>query len=312
MALKITISEEKDITLLELEGRIDSFSIDELNSGFNKVMKTGKKNILLIMKDLEYINSKGLGVLISFFKWVTKVGGLVKIAEVPLNIMQVLNLLGLDGLALIYESSSDAKESFRRQQLKEERIEEYEPSERVDTLIEHPSYKGNKVPFILLGAGFLALFVVAVFLINRVPIKATGVDLAPLQSKLDLLETRLVRLEEHYKDFSQVQMNIAGLKNSLSGRMDQLSVELDKLKMDLKQTKEKTVASIPSKRREPQTTVVRYHKVRYGESLYRISRRYGISISELCRLNNLDPKKHIYPGQRLKLGFSGSEKKEGR
>jgi len=312
MALKITISEEKDITLLELEGRIDSFSIDELNSGFNKVMKTGEKNILLIMKDLEYINSKGLGVLISFFKWVKRVGGLVKIAEVPLNIMQVLNLLGLDGLALIYESSSDAKESFRRQQLKEARPEEYEPSERVDTVMEPPSYKGNKMPFILLGAGFLALFVVAVFLINRGPIKATGVDLAPLQSKLDLLENRLIRLEGDDKDFSQLRMKITGLKNSLSKRMDQLSEELDKLNMEIKKAKEKTVASIPSKKRESHTTVVRYHKVRYGESLYRISRRYGISISELCRLNNLDPKKHIYPGQRLKLGFSVSKKEAGR
>ena len=312
MALKITISEEKDITLLELEGRIDSFSIDELNSGFNKVMKTGKKNILLIMKDLEYINSKGLGVLISFFKWVKKVGGLVKIAEVPLNIMQVLNLLGLDGLALIYDSSSDAKESFRRQQVKEARPEEYESSERMDTVMGSPSYKGNKMPFILLGAGFLALLVVAVFLINRGPTKTTSVDLRPLQSKLDLLENRLIRLEGDDKDFSQLRMNIAGLKNSLSKRMDQLSEELDKLKMELKQTKERTIASIPAKERETYPPAIRYHKVRYGESLYRISRRYGISISELCRLNNLDLKKHIYPGQRLKISFSESKKEEGR
>jgi len=312
MALKITISEEKEIALLELAGRIDSFSIDELNRGFDKVMKTGKKNILLILKDLEYINSKGLGVLISFFKWVKKVGGLVKIAEVPLNIMQVLNLLGLDGLALIYESSSDAKESFRRQQLKEERIEEYEPPKRVDAVMEPQPPKGNKTTLIFLGAGLLVLLVISFFFINRSQKTAIGVDLQPLESKLDLLETRLIRLEGHDKDFSQVRMNIDGLKKSLSKRMDQLSEELDELKMELKKTKEKTVASIPSKGRESQTTVVCYHKVRYGESLYRIGRRYGISISELCRLNDLDAKKHIYPGQRLKLGFSGSEKEEGR
>ena len=311
MALKITISEEKDITLLALEGRIDSFSIEELNSGFNKVMKTGKKNILLIMKDLEYINSKGLGVLISFFKWVKRVGGLVKIAEVPLNIMQVLNLLGLDGLALIYESSSDAKDSFRRQQQKEEKLEEYKTSEKVEMVMEPPSYKRNKVPFILLGTGFLALLVVAIFLINRGgPIKTTGVDLGPLESKLDRLERRLVRLEEHDGDFSQVRMHMAGLKNSLSERLDQLTEDLERLKVEIKKTNERSIASIPSIRKESQITGGRYHKVRYGESLYRISRRYGISISELCRLNNLDPKKHIHPGQRLKVGFSGSDKKE--
>jgi len=264
------------------------------------------------MKYLEYINSKGLGVLISFFKWVKKVGGLVKIAEVPLNIMQVLNLLGLDGLALIYDSSSDAKESFRRQQVKESKPKEYKPSERMDTVMEPHSYKGNKMPIILLGAGFLALLVVAVFLINRGPTKTARVDLRPLQSRLDLLENRLIRLEEDDKDFSQLRMNIAGLKNSLSKCLDQLTEDVDKLKMELKDAREKTVVSIPPKGREFQITVVRYHKVRNGESLYRIGRRYGIPISELCRLNDLNPKKHIYPGQKLRVRFSGSKKEERR
>ena len=159
----------------------------------------------------------------------------------------------------------------------------------------------------------LALLIVAAFLINRGgAIRDTDVDLEPIESKLDLMETRLVRLEKHHKDLSKLQMSIDGLKNNLSKRLDQLSGELDKLKGEIKNAKEKTVVSIPSKERESQSNVMRYHKVSYGESLYRIGRRYGISISELCRLNNLDRKKPIYPGQRLKVGFSGSEKGEGR
>jgi LysM repeat protein len=43
----------------------------------------------------------------------------------------------------------------------------------------------------------------------------------------------------------------------------------------------------------------RYHKVRPGETLYRIAKRYGISVSELCRLNSISLNQAIHPGQKL-------------
>lgn len=42
-----------------------------------------------------------------------------------------------------------------------------------------------------------------------------------------------------------------------------------------------------------------YHEVRRGESLYRISMKYGLSVDELCRLNNIHPHQIIRPGQKL-------------
>ena len=44
---------------------------------------------------------------------------------------------------------------------------------------------------------------------------------------------------------------------------------------------------------------IRYHDVRAGETLWGISRRYGLTVDELCRLNGLTPKEVIYPGQKL-------------
>ncbi len=43
----------------------------------------------------------------------------------------------------------------------------------------------------------------------------------------------------------------------------------------------------------------RYHVIRYGESLSTISRRYGLTVEELRRLNNLAPGKTIYAGDKL-------------
>lgn len=44
----------------------------------------------------------------------------------------------------------------------------------------------------------------------------------------------------------------------------------------------------------------RYHKVRKGDSLGKIARKYGVSISRLCKLNNISRKKILRPGQRIR------------
>ncbi|MGD9033633.1 MAG: efflux RND transporter periplasmic adaptor subunit [Desulfobacteraceae bacterium] len=44
-----------------------------------------------------------------------------------------------------------------------------------------------------------------------------------------------------------------------------------------------------------------YHEVQSGESLYLIATKYGLSVDELCRLNNIHPRQIIRPGQKLLL-----------
>jgi uncharacterized protein (TIGR00159 family) len=51
-----------------------------------------------------------------------------------------------------------------------------------------------------------------------------------------------------------------------------------------------------------ETTETRYHLVRSGETLWGISRRYGVTVEELRRLNQLEPGAVIYPGQKISLG----------
>jgi membrane-bound lytic murein transglycosylase D len=49
----------------------------------------------------------------------------------------------------------------------------------------------------------------------------------------------------------------------------------------------------------------RVHRVRSGESLWSISRRYGMSVSQLARMNHISTKALLQPGQRLQVAGSG-------
>ncbi|MBN1103882.1 MAG: LysM peptidoglycan-binding domain-containing protein [Deltaproteobacteria bacterium] len=296
MALHITIAEEKDVVVLEMAGRIDSFSIEELNAGFDKVMKTGKSQILLVMRDLEYINSRGIGALISFLKWVKKVGGLVKIAEVPLNVMQVLNLLGLDGLALIYDSSSDAMGSFRRQQEREEDIEQATFSPGTD-MVPKALEAGRRKGFYLLLGGWVGLCVAGVVLFLQGASKGPpAVALRPLEKKLGEIEERVGRLETREPGAGDSEARIRELADRLVGRMDEMARQVDGMR------KRPEPSGLPQESVARTKKTLRHHVVRPGESLYRIGRRYGVSVEELRRLNRLDAKGTIRVGQKLVVG----------
>jgi membrane-bound lytic murein transglycosylase D len=49
----------------------------------------------------------------------------------------------------------------------------------------------------------------------------------------------------------------------------------------------------------------RVHRVRSGESLWSISRRYGMTVASLARMNHISTKAVLQPGQRLQVAGSG-------
>ncbi len=55
----------------------------------------------------------------------------------------------------------------------------------------------------------------------------------------------------------------------------------------------------------------RIHRVKSGESLWSISRRYGMTVSQLARMNHISTKKLLQPGQRLQVAGSGPSQSSG-
>ena len=72
---------------------------------------------------------------------------------------------------------------------------------------------------------------------------------------------------------------------------------LEKQKQSASEVKGKP--STPSK--PAVSTEKQYHTVQKGETLYRISKQYGISVEELRKLNNLSEDQPIYTGQKLQI-----------
>ncbi len=68
---------------------------------------------------------------------------------------------------------------------------------------------------------------------------------------------------------------------------------------------QRLLASLPAARRYPEQTPDLYHRVRRGDSLSAIARRYNTSVSELVALNGLRSRHRIRAGQVLRLPYAG-------
>ncbi len=179
-----------------------------------------------------------------------------------------------------------------------------------------PGFKPQGSSMVFWGIGLLVLIAVfAMFFI--VGDKDSAEDLKSIRAKLAQLNKRVILLEGTGQKVAGFEDRIKGLQKSVekldvSGkpvgeRLDRLAKKIDGL--------QKRMASVPAERETGQAIQKRpiskskkpYHEVSRGETLYRISKKYGISIDELRRLNNLNQNQTIYPGQKLLVTADGTQ-----
>lgn len=161
---------------------------------------------------------------------------------------------------------------------------------------------------ILGGAGIL-LLVILIALFSGGSSELSKKDLTVISTRIDLLEKRLTRLEEAELRIATLQNQGKRLQQSMgemNRSIESLTQRIDTLSQK-PELREKGAVAVVKETQAPAVTTGktgsqdkrRVHEVRKGENLYRISLKYGLTVDELCRLNNIAASQAIYPGQKL-------------
>ena len=128
-----------------------------------------------------------------------------------------------------------------------------------------------------------------------------GDEVSPLQSKVTALEQKAAELE---KQLTEVQEKISTFESdpALLQRVDTLVLKVTELQ-------KQPIAQLKAKPSSPSKSAVSneklYHTVKKGETLYGISKKYGISLNELRKLNKLSADQPIRIGQKLLVSARG-------
>lgn len=89
-------------------GRLNLVSASQLRSRIEDVVATGSKRFVIDLSAVEFIDSSGLGALISGLKHARQAGGDLRIAAPGEQARVVLGLTNLDRILRPYDSVEDA------------------------------------------------------------------------------------------------------------------------------------------------------------------------------------------------------------
>lgn len=112
--LKINERQSNNVTILELSGKItlgDGSNV--LRGTVRDALEGGKKNLLIKLTDVSYLDSSGLGELISSYTTTTREGGKLKLLSPSRKIEDLLMITKLITVFEVHDNEQDAVSSFK-------------------------------------------------------------------------------------------------------------------------------------------------------------------------------------------------------
>jgi LysM repeat protein len=163
--------------------------------------------------------------------------------------------------------------------------------------------------FLLLGSAAIFLLVAIIAIYFRAGNRHSPDALTSIHSRIDRLDKKLKRIEMMENRIVLLKKQGGGLRHSISEldrsgkslreQLDKMTKEIEWLKKRMSPADAKTETTHAVQGKPISKVERRYHKVHRGDTLYRIAKKYGISMDELSRLNNLTQNQIIYPGQKI-------------
>jgi anti-sigma B factor antagonist len=112
--MKVNYTDVNGVTIMDLEGRImlSDGSAFELRDSIRDVLGKGRKNILLNLAGITYIDSAAVGELINAYKHAQDVDGEVKLLKLDARVDNMLEITKLYRVFDIYEDVRAATGAF--------------------------------------------------------------------------------------------------------------------------------------------------------------------------------------------------------
>jgi anti-sigma B factor antagonist len=110
--MEIATHDFKRVAVVAVTGRVDSATAPELEARLRQLVEADKTQIVLDLKNVEYMSSAGLRTMVSTLKAVKRVNGDLRIACPSPRVEEVLRLAGLTSIFSIHTSQEEAVGSF--------------------------------------------------------------------------------------------------------------------------------------------------------------------------------------------------------
>jgi len=110
--MDIVTQEYKRVAVMAVTGRVDSATAPDMETKLRELVDGGQNQIVLDLKNVEYMSSAGLRAMVSTLKMVKRVNGDLRLANPSPRVEEVLRLAGLTSIFSIHPTQEEAVGSF--------------------------------------------------------------------------------------------------------------------------------------------------------------------------------------------------------
>ena len=110
--MEIIEENQGGINIYKLNGRLDSNTSQGLEEKIFQAIDDGSKSIIIDFKNIDYISSAGLSVLLKATKALKREDGKIMLCDMQNYVKEVFEITGIDSFLPIVDSMDDARNAF--------------------------------------------------------------------------------------------------------------------------------------------------------------------------------------------------------
>lgn len=119
--MRYNINEQYDCVIIELKGKLmGGPDADTLRDELHNLIDEDKKNVIVDLSGVSFMNSSGIGILIGGLTTMRNAGGDLKICEAQENIESLLVVSKLITVFDHYETLEEAIEAYQEKEVEKE------------------------------------------------------------------------------------------------------------------------------------------------------------------------------------------------
>lgn len=116
--MEIVVNEQENVCILNLKGRLDLASGSSLKEEVKKLFDQDKTSIHLNLSEVEFINSSGLGSLVSLMKETRVKKGRLTLSNMASYVKEIFEITQLSHIFEIFETDTEALASYQQSAVK--------------------------------------------------------------------------------------------------------------------------------------------------------------------------------------------------
>lgn len=120
--MNIRVTKHEDFLTLSIEGRLDISSAASVKEEVVKRLNSGERAIILNLMQVDFINSSGLGTLVSILKEVKSVGGRLALSNLVSHVQEIFEITQLSEIFEIHAAESEAQQALKSAGRSEARV----------------------------------------------------------------------------------------------------------------------------------------------------------------------------------------------